>query len=248
MVFTIKMILNTITSTLKIIKRASILWLIPLLLMTTLLVINKDPITILNSFLMNSSNLIYCCKLFLKVIGAIAATALVFTILLVIINRKLRESKQTFLTGVQICFLPVIVLSIIKLIVLNLVIDCFVGWFQFCKLLWVLWNYLLLYLANIFFYYVLNSVIDTETTVKKFFVARIKNSFSWQVVIELLIMAFLASVIALPIMHYPKHILFQADPMALICLRLVYSSLIHTFLIVYTAVLYYGWDNRDNET
>jgi hypothetical protein len=251
-----KLILNNIILTVKIIKKASIVWLIPLLLII---------ITLLNSFWMNKSYPVFNYIVLLKIIGGIAAIAFVFTVVLVVIKRVFLKTSKFFLLEVKTYFIPVLTI-IMTMLFFSIIIkgglsDLF---FKSSKLLWFFWNYLLTFILSIFFYYILHNVIDTATTVKKSFVDRIRDLFSWKIVIELLVMAFLASVITTPFYYYSfmkfseafeerlSSSLFLAlltqyrSPLWYVVLSWIFKPLIHTFLIVHTAVLYYGHEECTN--
>jgi len=229
---------NSFILTIKSIKKNLVIWIFPLLLMTILLVINENPTTILNYFLMNSNNPIYCLTLFLKVVGAVVGTTLVFTMIFVFAKRIFEESSKTFLEDIKKYCIPVFVLVVIRFLFLNLIRGCFVGLFRFNEFLWVFWNYLIINIENLFFYFVLFIMfVDDHSNEKKSFIARVKKNLSVTKAVQLLIIALIASLVQIPVMHYPKHKLFQPDPIHLVSLRLIFSSLIQTFLIVFTAVL-----------
>lgn len=246
--FMSKINLELLVLTVKTVKKNPVVWVIPLLLMLILSKLIIYPREWIRFWSINSTDRMFVFISLIKAAAIIAASAFLFSIIVTIVKIVFQGQRRPLLLEVKENFFPLSVLIITVLLPLNFFYEVIFEFLYSPGMMGYFWNYLLVFMKSIFFYYVLYSGIEKELTTEKSLYNKLKNSFSRGITIKLLIISLSISIITTPIFYYTNHKPFQPINLWVDFSVLLFQALIHTFLIIYSGVLYYKQMDRYGST
>lgn len=247
---------NNIVLITKTIKKDPVLWLLPVLLMPIISFVNSNPLILLNSLILNSTNITKFVLIFLKNLLAIIMLSLVLTIILIIIKKVFHKQQEHLLMTVRKYYFVIFASIITILLPLNIIVEIIQRMITVNGLIGYYLKYFLILTKCIFFYYMLCSRVDNEIQIKKPYDTKFKMLFTRRIVFELLIMGLFISVILAPLFYYSTSAMLQATqqntlsgflyfiteypiPKWFDFLNLLFVAFTHTFIFLYISVLYY---------
>jgi hypothetical protein len=240
--------------TLQTIKNTPLLWAIFLLVMPVLQVIHFYPFMWLRNLLtLYIPNIRLVALAFSKIIAVAIIFSISFTVIILIVKKVFWRIHALF--SIKSCF-KIFTSILIILLPLNFGVEVLRYLTRGSGLASYFINYTIIIIKCTIFYYILHSWMDDGINTKQKFLARLKNSFSRQIIFNLLLVTLSICIITTPFYYYFfikfseslqqnfSSGLFLAlttqyhNPLWYTILSLFLTSLIHAFLIIYTAVLY----------
>lgn len=229
----------------EIVKKNPIIWLLPLLIIGLSFNLNYNLIPLLQNLLANTSNPLGFSKLMLSAITTVLVIIGVLLVVVGIVDKIFTKSHEPWRLTLKKHF-PKILVSVAFLFPLNIIVGMLIGLFRNNTTLLYFWNFLLLNIKNTFFFYAMYIMINHVSNKEKPLPFQLKKSFSKQIVLELVLITIFLSIIETPLFYFPKTEFFQRAPLWVRNLRILFSALLDTFFILYTAVVYYG-HNKETE-
>lgn len=246
--FMSKFNLELLVLTVKTVKKNPVVWMIPLPLMLILSKLDFHPRSWIGFMSVKSTDRIWVSMLLLKAVAVIASSILLYTMIMAIVKKVFLRQRRPIIFEVKENFFPLSLLVITVLLPLNFCYEVVFKFLYSPGVMGYFWNYFLVFMKSIFFYYVLYSGIEKELTTEKSLYNKLKNSFSRGITIKLLIISLSISIITTPIFYYTNHKPFQPINLWVDFSVLLFQALIHTFLIIYSGVLYYKQMDRYGST
>jgi hypothetical protein len=205
---------------------------------------------------MNAENSLYVLKLLLTCLAAIVTFTCGIAFILAIIDRVFHENSNPLLiTAKKNCF-SILMFLIIILFPLNIIMGIIQGLVWSPSMSGYYLSYLLISIKLLALYYILNGWIKPKSKVKNILLSVTDKTFIRKKTFGLIVTILVTSIVMALLNYFPSmktHEFLQQNissgfflslisdyrnPLWFEVLSLFFTALIHSFLIVYTAILY----------
>jgi len=226
-----------------IVKGNPIIFGIPLLLIAISYMFNNNPLLLYKKLLIPNQSLQEVCTKIVSGIIALAAISFIFAIILNIIFKVFSNFNGSSKLFLKDCSFLVFVLALFLLLPMNIIVDKLSKLVRYYDFIYCFANYFLISIKNIIFCFVMYFAVYKIKAKKNLVVSRFPYSFFKQV-LELLLIAFFSGLIQAPLYYDSWLLNLPIEIHYIERLQLIFSILTNTLIILYTALVYFGWDGK----